>query len=128
MRTLVSLILVALVAAAVAVPAASGRSHKLSRQARAVIRDCVDNGRLDKRYSLKALREARKHLPSDVRAYTKCPDVITRAINAELAIRDCHRDGDLDKRYSRGALREALRHLHRGDRCRGVMKRALKKH
>jgi hypothetical protein len=45
----------------------------------AVIRDCTDDGRLNKRYSQKDLRDALSSMPSDVDEYTNCRDVIRRA-------------------------------------------------
>jgi hypothetical protein len=44
-----------------------------------VVKDCTDNGRLDKRYSQKEYREALADLPTDVDEYTDCRDVIRKA-------------------------------------------------
>jgi hypothetical protein len=44
-----------------------------------VIRDCTDDGRLNKRYSQSDLRDALSSIPSDVDEYTNCRDVIRRA-------------------------------------------------
>jgi hypothetical protein len=48
----------------------------------AVIRDCNDDGKLDKKYSKKELKKALKRLPSDIKEYSDCPDVIRAAIDA----------------------------------------------
>src|SRR3954469_10491658 len=44
-----------------------------------VIRDCTDDGRLQRHYSQKDLRDALDSLPSDIDEYTNCRDVIRRA-------------------------------------------------
>src|SRR5919197_2805342 len=46
---------------------------------RAVIRDCTDDGKLEKTYSQKDYRDALANLPTDVDEYTDCRDVIRRA-------------------------------------------------
>jgi hypothetical protein len=46
---------------------------------RAVIRDCTDDGKLEKSYSQKDYRDALANLPTDVDEYTDCRDVIRRA-------------------------------------------------
>ena len=51
---------------------------------RAVIRDCADDGFLQGTYTKNELRGARSHLPSDLREYSDCSDVIARAL-ASLA-------------------------------------------
>jgi hypothetical protein len=45
----------------------------------AVIRDCAQDGKLDNHYSLSDLKNAEKHLPTDVDEYTNCRDVINEA-------------------------------------------------
>jgi hypothetical protein len=45
----------------------------------AVIRDCTDDGRLNKRYTQRELRDALSSIPSDVDEYTNCRDTIRRA-------------------------------------------------
>jgi hypothetical protein len=47
----------------------------------AVIRDCNKDGKLDKKYSKKDLKKALKKLPSDIKEYSDCPDVIRAAID-----------------------------------------------
>jgi hypothetical protein len=57
----------------VCAPAASAASRN------EIIRDCADDGRLDKEYSKSELRDARNNLPADVDEYTDCRDVLRRA-------------------------------------------------
>jgi len=46
-----------------------------------VIRECYDTGRLDgNKYTREALKKARKRLPSDIREYSDCEDLITEAL------------------------------------------------
>lgn len=71
-RCLTLLLTVALLALGGAAPAlASTRSD--------IISDCSDDGRLQGSYKPSDLRDARKHLPSDVAEYTDCGDVLRRA-------------------------------------------------
>jgi len=44
-----------------------------------VIRDCAQDGKLDRHYSLSDLKNAEKKLPTDVDEYTNCRDVINQA-------------------------------------------------
>jgi hypothetical protein len=46
------------------------------------IRDCNDDGVLQGRYTVRTLRQARHHLPSSLREYSDCEDVLARAIAA----------------------------------------------
>jgi hypothetical protein len=68
-RTLI--VLVAL--CALAAPAAHA-SYK------SVIKDCAQDGKLDKKYSDADLIKAKKKLPSDLNEYSDCSDVIAAAI------------------------------------------------
>jgi hypothetical protein len=45
-----------------------------------VIRDCAQDGKLDKHYSLTELRDADHNLPSDINEYTDCRSVIRAAM------------------------------------------------
>lgn len=47
----------------------------------AVIRDCADDGKLDKHYSQKDLQDAERNLPSDIDEYTDCRSVIRAALH-----------------------------------------------
>ncbi|HEX6460000.1 MAG TPA: hypothetical protein VF032_13870 [Thermoleophilaceae bacterium] len=44
-----------------------------------VIRDCAQDGKLNRHYSLSDLKKAEKILPTDVDEYTNCRDVINQA-------------------------------------------------
>jgi hypothetical protein len=45
-----------------------------------VIRDCAQDGKLDRKYSNAELRRARNNMPSDLDEYSDCRDVIASAI------------------------------------------------
>jgi hypothetical protein len=67
--------LVALCLLAVAAPAADASW-------RDVIRECYNTGDLRGDYSKDELRDARRHLPSDIREYSDCEDLINAALAA----------------------------------------------
>ena len=46
-----------------------------------VIRDCAQDGKLDKTYSQKELQDAQANLPSDIDEYTDCRSVIRAAMH-----------------------------------------------
>jgi hypothetical protein len=46
-----------------------------------VIRDCADDGKLDKQYSQKELQDAERNLPSDIDEYTDCRAAIRSAMH-----------------------------------------------
>jgi hypothetical protein len=46
------------------------------------IRDCNDDGVLEGHYTRSTLRQARNHLPSSLREYSDCADVLARALAA----------------------------------------------
>jgi hypothetical protein len=46
-----------------------------------VIRDCADDGKLNKQYSQKELRDADRNLPSDIDEYTDCRSAIRAAMH-----------------------------------------------
>ena len=49
-----------------------------------VIRECYDTGRLDgSKYTRQALQQARRHLPTDIREYSDCEDLINAALAAK---------------------------------------------
>jgi hypothetical protein len=60
--------------AALALPASASAS------ANQVISDCAKDGKLDRNYSNKDLRQARDTLPADLDEYSDCRDVIAAAI------------------------------------------------
>lgn len=45
-----------------------------------VIKDCAQDGKLDKKYSQADLKKAKQHLPADLNEYSDCRDVIGAAI------------------------------------------------
>jgi hypothetical protein len=73
MRRLLATIAVAVAALAGMAPAAQASTRSK------IIADCSDDGVLQGHYTPSQLRDARKHLPSDVAEYTDCPDVLRRA-------------------------------------------------
>ena len=83
MRFAVAVIVACLIAPAVAL--ASGD---------AVVRDCTDNGRIDRQHSAGDYREALANLPTDVDEYTDCRDVIARASRGSLGNRPRDRQSD----------------------------------
>ena len=46
-----------------------------------VIRDCGQDGKLDRKYSNRDLREARANLPTDLDEYSDCREIISAAIS-----------------------------------------------
>ena len=44
-----------------------------------VLRDCAEDGDLDRRYSQEEYRDARRSMPADLDEYSDCRDVIRRA-------------------------------------------------
>jgi hypothetical protein len=66
-----------LLLAAVAVLVAPAAAYATPRQ---VIRDCGNDGTLDRKYSNSDLRKARDNLPTDLAEYSDCRDVISAAI------------------------------------------------
>ena len=66
-----------LLLAAVAVLVAPAAAHATPRQ---VIRDCGNDGTLNRKYSNSDLRKARDNLPTDLAEYSDCRDVISAAI------------------------------------------------
>ena len=68
------LLLPALALLGLCLPATAGATPKQ------VIRDCVDDGQLSRKYSNSDLRKARDNLPSDLDEYSDCREVISAAI------------------------------------------------
>ena len=69
------IVVLALALLLLAVPASAQAS------ASAVIRDCADNGKLDRTHSRADLQRAKKRLPADLDEYSDCREVIANAIN-----------------------------------------------
>jgi hypothetical protein len=58
----------------------SGPSRKAGPdRVSAVFRDCADDD-LDRRFAVRTLRRALRHVPADVRAYTRCERLIGREL------------------------------------------------
>jgi hypothetical protein len=75
----ISVALAALLVLAVAAPAA----YALDGNYHHVIRECYDTGQLPAgKYTRSALKQARKHLPSDIKEYSDCEDLINAALAA----------------------------------------------
>ena len=73
MRLFVKTLLTVAAVAVLAVPAPAFGSGSQ------VIRDCAQDGDLDRKYSSRDLRDAEGELPTDVDEYTDCRDVINQA-------------------------------------------------
>jgi hypothetical protein len=75
----ITIALTALLALAVAAPAA----WALDNDYRHVIRECYDTGQLPAgKYTRSALKKARNKLPSDIKEYSDCEDLINSALAA----------------------------------------------
>lgn len=73
----ITIALVALCAAATLAPPAWALDNNYHH----VIRECYDSGRLDgSKYTREALKKARKRLPSDIKEYSDCEDLINEAL------------------------------------------------
>jgi hypothetical protein len=66
-------VLTAVLASLLLVPAVAGASG------RSVVRDCTDNGNIDKHHSQSEYKNALHSLPSDVDEYTDCRQIIEQA-------------------------------------------------
>lgn len=73
MTRVIKTLIVLVALCALAAPAAQA-SYK------SVIKDCAQDGKLDKKYSDADLIKAKKKLPSDLNEYSDCSDVIAAAI------------------------------------------------
>jgi hypothetical protein len=76
MRSVGNAVLLAVAAVALVPPAGASADY------RAVIRDCNQDGKLDRHYSHADLAAALKNLPPDIAQYTDCRAVITAALRA----------------------------------------------
>ena len=140
LRPLVALLLALAASAVLAPPVSAQGTGERDREVRRIIRDCVRDDDLDRRYTLGALRAALRRLPGDVREYTGCERAIRREIRrvrreldrqVRRITRDCSSDDDLDRRYSLPALRAALRRLPDDVReytgCARAIRRAIRR-
>jgi hypothetical protein len=59
-----------------------GRLSSSSRSTKTILRDCTDNGWIDRRYSVAALRKALRHIPTEVKEYSDCESHLRAEIRA----------------------------------------------
>jgi hypothetical protein len=72
---------ITLALAALAILAVGTPAYALDNNYHHVIRECYDSGRLDgSKYTREALKKARKRLPSDIKEYSDCEDLINEAL------------------------------------------------
>jgi hypothetical protein len=98
--------------------AAPGSAHTAAPAGGAIVKDCLDNGRLDRHYRSADLAAAAKRLQPDVEQYSSCPDLIasqralyvgrTGATGPKAVERDCIAHRALRRRYPAAQLRAAL--------------------
>lgn len=69
----------ALLATAVLAAAGAGFPAVALADGTAVVADCVEDSKLDKTYTPAEYKDALQNIPTDVREYTDCEDVIRRA-------------------------------------------------
>jgi hypothetical protein len=86
-RSMIPVVLGCLVALFVAAPGASAQSTN------DVVRDCLDDSKLDRDYTPSQIRRARNNLPSDVDEYSDCRDVLNRALTSANRHNDNDNDG-----------------------------------
>jgi hypothetical protein len=117
------------------VPAARGAAHATAPAGGAIVKDCLDNGRLDRHYRSADLAAAARRLQPDVAEYSSCPDLIasqralyvgrTGAPGRNEVERDCVGHGALRHRYPAAQLRAALAGLSvdvaDNTQCRGMI-------
>jgi hypothetical protein len=71
-------------AALCAVAAFAPAAYALNNDYHDVIRECYDKGTLDgSKYTREALKKARRKLPSDIKEYSDCEDLINAALAAK---------------------------------------------
>jgi hypothetical protein len=59
-----------------------GRLTSSTRSTKTILRDCADNGWIDRRYSVTALRKALKNLPTELEEYSDCGPRLRSEISA----------------------------------------------
>jgi hypothetical protein len=80
-RFLPAVLALALAAPVASAPAATHRHAPPT--VKTVLRDCKAHGKLTKRYSLALLKRAKRQMPADVRNYSNCSQVLSKAIKKE---------------------------------------------
>jgi hypothetical protein len=110
--------------------------RRLDREVFRIWLDCERDDRVDRDYSVRALRRALRFLPDDLLMYTDCERAIERALDraerrlerqVDRILRDCDRDGDLDRDYDLAALFRALRWVDGDRRCERAIVRAIQR-
>jgi hypothetical protein len=115
--------------------AAPAAAHTTTPAGGAIVKDCLDNGRLDRHYRSADLAAAAKRLPPDVEEYSSCPGLIasqralyvgrTGATGRKAVERDCVAHLALRRRYPPAQLRAALAGLSvdvaDNTQCRGMI-------
>lgn len=111
--------------------------RRLDREVFRIWADCGRDDRLDRDYSIRALRRALRWLPDDLRDYTGCERAIERALEraqrrlareVERIVRRCQNDRDLrDRDYSLEALFRALRRVQGDRRCQRAILREIER-
>ncbi len=124
---------------ALVAPASSALANTTPPAGGPVVRDCLDNGRLDRHYREVDLAKASKTLTPDVEEYSICPALIAsqRAVyvghdgksGTSAVAMDCAEHGRLRARYSVRQLRAALKVLpidiDDNTVCRGAIRSQL---
>jgi hypothetical protein len=115
--------------------AAAGSARSTAPAGGGIVKDCLDNGRLDRHYRSADLAAAASSLQPDVERYSSCPDLIasqralyvgrTGATGRYAVKRDCVAHGALRRRYPAAQLRAALTALSvdvaDNTQCRGMI-------
>ncbi|MCW3048254.1 MAG: hypothetical protein JWO74_2538 [Solirubrobacterales bacterium] len=119
--------------------AAPGAARTTAPAHGAIVKDCLDNGRLDRHYRSADLAAAAKRLQPDVEQYSSCPGLIASqralyvgragATGRKAVERDCVAHGALRRRYPAAQLRAALAGLSvdvaDNTQCRGMISSQL---
>jgi hypothetical protein len=59
-----------------------GRTSSSTRSTKTILRDCADNGWIDRRYSVSALRTSLKKIPTELEEYSDCGAILRSEIRA----------------------------------------------
>jgi hypothetical protein len=124
LKTLIGTLLAGALFLALVASASAGKAEPgPSPAAQAVITNCDRHGddEITKRFSLSALRAAKREMPGDHRLYTHCLGAVKTALaslagparpgSVEQIRRDCADDGSLEYLYELATLRAARHNL-----------------
>jgi hypothetical protein len=100
--------LIAAAAAFAGAAAADAARHVDKAKTPTALRDCANDGDLDRIYSPPALRRALKAMPTDLANYTDCADVIRAAFAAGPSVRVVRHRAHLRVRCARNAYRARM--------------------